>query len=167
MAYFVRRGAERVELRESVATARGPRSRTLLSFREPLTADLLGRAISRASRPLDSASLMRAAREKGIRVSEATRESEARELLARLRRADRLDPVLVSILQRALERHPSQPVPEDLAEAAEWVGATPAERGRALRGLLRLYDRIRRNRPPRRERPRRTFPRFSSDPESA
>jgi hypothetical protein len=167
MAYFVHRGADRLELRESVATPRGPRSRTLLSFREPLTSDLLAHAISRASRPLDSASLMRLAREKGIRVSEVTRESEARDLLARLRRPDRLDPVLVSLLQRALEHHPARPVPEELAEAAEWVGATPAERGRALRGLLRLYDRIRRNRPPRRERPRRSFPRFSSDPGSA
>jgi hypothetical protein len=110
---------------------------------------------------------MHLAREKDIRVSEVTREPEARDLLARLRREDHLDPVMVSLLRRALARHPAEPVPEELAEAAEWVGATPAERGRALRGLLRLYDRIRRNRPPRRERPRERFPRFSSDPERA
>jgi hypothetical protein len=154
-----------VELRESVATPQGPRSRTLAGFRGALTADVLARAAARATRPFDEAEVARQARERGIEVRDVSHEAEARALLRRLRRADRLDPVLASLLRAALARQPAEPVPEHLAEAAEWLGAGPAERGRALRGLLRLYDRIRRSRPPRPprpERPRRTFPRFSS-----
>jgi hypothetical protein len=162
MAYFVRRSPDRVELRESVATAQGPRSRTLASFRGPLTADVLARAASRATRPFDAAALRRKAQERGIEVSEVAHESEARALLRRLRRSDRMDPVLVGLLRQALDRQPVAEVQEHLAEAAEWIGASPAERGHALRGLLRLYDRIRRNRPPQAEPPRAPLPRVSS-----
>jgi hypothetical protein len=54
-------------------------------------------------------------------------------------------------------------LPEAVADVAEWVGASAAQRGAALRELLDLYGRIAASRPPsprQRERPR--FPRFSS-----
>jgi len=76
-------------------------------------------------------------------------------------------PVMTTLLREALARAPAEPVPERLAEVAEWVGAPEAERGRALRELLDLYGRIAAHRPPRRERERRRFPRFSSSPEAA
>lgn len=162
MAYLVRRRADRVEIRESRATPRGPRSRVLASFSGPLTPEVLDRAAARATRPFDRRALLRRARAAGIPVQERSREPEARALLARLRRGDPLDPALAAALRRALERQPEAPVPEALAEVSEWVGAGARERGAALRELLDLYGRIARSRAPRRERERRRFPRFSS-----
>jgi hypothetical protein len=95
-------------------------------------------------------------------VQERSREPEARALLSRLRRSDPLDPALVASLRHALARLPEATVPEPLAEVAEWVGASAADRGAALRDLLDLYGRIECSRPPRRRRERARFPRFSS-----
>jgi hypothetical protein len=95
-------------------------------------------------------------------VVERSREPEARALLARLRRGDPLDPALAAALRRALERLPAAPVPEPHAEVCEWVGASAAERGAALRQLLDLYGRIAQSRPAPRRREGARFPRFSS-----
>lgn len=162
MAYLVRRGGGRTEIRESVKTASGPRSRCLLSFHGPLTPDALERAAARATRPFDPRGLVRRARAAGIPVVERSREPELRALLARLHRRDRLDPHLTTVLRRSLRQLPETPLPEELEEVAEWVGATPAERGEALRELLDLYGRIAASRPPRRRRERERFPRISS-----
>jgi hypothetical protein len=162
MAYLVRRSPKRVEIRESRATPRGARSRVLTSFSDTLTRDVLERAAARAARPFDAQLLVRRARALGIPVQERSREPEARALLARLRRGDPLDPVLAASLRRALARLPEAPIPESLAEVSEWVGASAAERGAALRELLDLYGRIARSRPPRRRPESAPFPRFSS-----
>lgn len=162
MAFLVPRSAGRVEIRESVATARGPRSRVLASFSGALTPAVLARAASRARRPFDAAALARRARARGIEVATRSGEPEARALLARLRRGDPLDPVLAGLLSRALEGVPAEEPPEPLEEVAEWVGAGDAERGEALRQLLDTYGRIAASRPARRTRPRRRFPRFAS-----
>jgi hypothetical protein len=167
MAYLVRRSPTRVEIRESRTTARGPRSRVLASFSGDLTRDVLAQAAARAERPFDAEGLVRRARVLGVPVRDHAREPEARALLARLRRPDPLDPVMVTLLRRALEAPDAGPVPEPLAEVAEWVGAPDAERGRALRELLDLYGRIAASRPAPRTRERRRFPRFSSSPEAA
>jgi hypothetical protein len=167
MAYLVRRGAERVEIRESRATPRGPRSRSLASFVGPLTPAVLERAAARASRPFDADTLVRRARADGIPVETRSHEPEARSLLARLRRGDPVDPVIAGLVQRALERIRTDPVPDEVAEVSEWIGASAGERGRALRDLLDTYGRILASRPPRRTRPRGIFPRFSSSPEPA
>jgi hypothetical protein len=162
MAYLVRRSPTRVEIRESRSTPKGPRSRVLASFPEPLTRDVLDRAAARATRSFDAAGLVRRARAQGIPVLERSREPEARALLSRLRRGDPLDPVLAASLRTALARLPEAAIPESLADVSEWVGASAAERGAALRELLDLYGHIARSRPPRRRRPRERFPRFSS-----
>ena len=162
MAYLVRRSPTRVEIRESRSTPRGARSRVLASFPGALTRDTLDRAAARATRPFASGALVRRARALGIPVLERSREPEARALLSRLRRRDPLDPVLAASLRRALARLPEAPIPESLTEVSEWVGASAAERGAALRELLDLYGRITRSRPPRRQRERARFPRFSS-----
>ena len=162
MAYLVTRPGERIEIRESRSTARGPRSRQLARFVGPLTPAVLARAASRATRPFDAAALTRRARVMGIPVEMQAPESEARALLARLRRGDPIDPVMAELLARALDGVERAPVPESLAEVSEWIGATPAARGAALRDLLDLYGRIAASRPSRRTRPRQTFPRFSS-----
>jgi len=136
----------------------------LASFSGPLTRRTLARAAERALRPFDPDAIVRRARALRIPVPERSGEPEARALLSRLRRRDPLDPVLAAALRRALAQQPEAPVSEALAEVSEWIGASPAERGAALRELLDLYGRIAASRQPRRRRTpeRARFPRFSS-----
>lgn len=166
MAFLYRRGV-RCEIRESVMTPRGPRSRVLASFSGPLTPDALARAERRAIRPFDPWALRRRARAAGIEVVALFREPEARALLARLHRSDPIDPRFVTLLRDALERAPSAPLPEDVAEVADWIGASDRERGVALHDLLDLADRIAQSTPERPRPPQPTFPRFSSDERAA
>jgi len=167
MAYLVRRAGDRVEIRESRSTAKGPRSRPLVRFGGALTPAVLARAAARATRPFDAEALRRRARVMGIPVDLRAPEREARALLARLRREDAIDPVMAAVLVRALEGAATARIPEPLTEVAEWIGATPAARGAALRDLLDAYGRIAASRPAPRERPRRSFPRFSSNRRTA
>jgi hypothetical protein len=162
MAYLARRPGGRCDIRESVLTARGPRSRTLASFRGALTPEALERARRRATRPLDPARLRALAEAQGIPVSERRQDRAARELLAALRAGAEIDPALAHLLREALASRPAAPPPGPLRDVAEWIGADDAERGRALRELVRVADRIARSRAPVRERPRVRFPRIRS-----
>jgi hypothetical protein len=164
MAYLRKRRDGRVEIRESVATRAGPRARTLAVFRGALAPDVMERAAGLARRPFDRAALRARARALGVPLSERRADGAARALLRDLRQGVSLDPVLVTLLREALAGLPARPVPEALAEAAEWVGVGAERRGAALRGLLRASDRLVRARPPRREREARPFPVFSSRP---
>ena len=159
----IRRQGRRCEIRECLATDRGPRQYLLASFRGVLTPELLDRAEARARRPFDRAVVMARARAMGIPVTQRRCFPEARALLGTLQRGAGLDPRLVTLLRAALEPLPAAPVPEHLTEAAEWIGQPEAERGRALRGLLRTADRILRSRGPLPTPPRERFPRFSSE----
>ena len=162
MAYLYARG-RRVEIRESRSTPAGPRSFTLAGFRGALTPDVLAQAASRATRPFDAEALRESARARGIAVSEQRRDPAARGLIALLQRGGAPDPVLVSLLRELLGRVPAEPIPEHLADAAEWVGQPDTARGRALRGLLRTADRILRSRAPVRTAEHQPFPRFASE----
>ncbi|MDH3211340.1 MAG: hypothetical protein OEM05_02535 [Myxococcales bacterium] len=162
MAYLVRRRDGRVEIREAVSTAGGPRSRTLASFRGSLSPELLQRAARRAERPFDAAVLIARAAARGVPVTDRPQSRGARELLGRLRRGEPIDPVLVTLLKEALAAVPAAPVPAPLGEVAEWIGQSDARRGEALRGLLRVADRIVRARGRVRTRTRKRFPRFRS-----
>jgi hypothetical protein len=71
MAYVVARRGGRFELRESLHTANGPRSRTLAGF-DVLTDDILAAAARRAQRPFDAQAVIRSARRAGARVRAAT-----------------------------------------------------------------------------------------------
>ena len=162
MAYLARRPGGRFDIRESVLTARGPRSRTLATFRGALTPEALERAGRRATRPLDPALLRARAEALGIPVSARRHDRAARELLAALRAGATIDPALAHLLREALAAQPAAPPPEPLREVAEWIGADDAERGRALRDLLRVSDRIVRSRAPVQERRHARFPRIRS-----
>jgi hypothetical protein len=162
VAHLVQRGGGRFDLRESIATADGPRSRTLATFRPPLSPEILERAAARATRRFDRAAIFAAAERLGLATTERREERSARELLARLRAGNPIDPVLVTLLRDALASAEAAPVPDHLAEVAEWIGAPAARRGEALRELLRVSDRIVRARVPVRSRPKARFPRFSS-----
>lgn len=71
MAYVVARRNRRFEIRESLHTAKGPRSRTLAGF-SVLTDDVLAAAARRARRPFDSESVLRSGRRAGARVQVAS-----------------------------------------------------------------------------------------------
>jgi len=71
MAYVVARRGGRFEIRESLHTAKGPRSRTLAGF-DVLTDDVLAAAARRAQRPFDSEAVIRSGRRAGARVRVAT-----------------------------------------------------------------------------------------------
>ncbi len=167
MAYLVRRGSDRIEIRESRSTRRGPRARTLASFSGPLTPEVLERAATLASRPFDRTALVRRARAAGVPIERRSREPEARALLARLRRHDPIDPVMAGVLRLALAEVDAAEVPEALAELSDWIGASSEQRGAALRDLLDTYGQIAASRTTPRTRPRDFFPRFSSSSQAS
>jgi hypothetical protein len=162
MAYLYQRKGGRTEIREAHSTERGPRSRTLVSFRGSLRPEHLDRAEAAARRPFDRDALRRRARELGIAIEEPRADGAARELIARLRRGASLDARLAALLRAQLAALPAHSLPEEFADAAEWIGASDHERGRALRDVLRLYDAIARSREPVRAAPEPRFPRFAS-----
>jgi hypothetical protein len=163
MAYVYVRRSGRVEIREAVSTPRGPRSRTLASFRGPLDDDILERAQLAATRPFDPTALRTRAAELGVPLAAAY--ADPRDLIARLRRGTRIDPVLATVLRSHLEGAVCAPIPDELEDVVEWIGASDSERGRALRDVLRLYDTITRSREPVREPDAARFPRFEVRPE--
>jgi hypothetical protein len=167
MAYLYQRKSGRTEIREAHSTERGPRSRTLVSFRGSLRPEHLDRAEAAARRPFDRDALRRRARELGVAVEAPCADGAARELIARLRRGASLDARLAALLRDQLSALPAHALPEELAETAEWIGASEHERGRALRDVLRLYDAIARSREPVRAAPEPRFPRFASRPARA
>jgi hypothetical protein len=164
MAYLYVRRNGRVEIREAHSTPNGPRSRTLASFKGALTEEHLDRAESAAARGFDRDAICGRARQLGVPISRSSADSHARALIARLRKGGRLDPVLGSVLREQLEGSEFAPVPDDLADVIEWIGASDHERGSALRDVLRLYDRITRSRDAVREPEAARFPRFDVRP---
>jgi len=162
MASLIARDGVRFELRETVATPAGPRSRTLATFRPPLAPELLDRAERRATRPFDRAAILARAAALGIPVRAWREDRPARQLLAELRRGLRLDPTLAAELRAALAEQPEAAPAARFAEVAEWVGAPIERRGAAVRDLVRVADRIVQGRGARRTRPQPRYPRFSS-----
>lgn len=89
MAYVVARPRGRFEIRESVHTDKGPRARTLASFKE-LTDEVLARARRRASRPFDPEVVRtRAARAEQTTVPPRHRRPEMRRFVESSRRMAR------------------------------------------------------------------------------
>jgi hypothetical protein len=156
MAYVVPRGNGSWEIRESHLTPRGPRSRTLRSFRT-LTPEAIDQAAERASKPLDAAALQKAARRAGAPVAVAEADLAAAELLRALAEGSRPRPALERVLRDALGAG-ARRASSNAEAAAAWIGVTPQRRGEALHDLLRLADSFPRKRRAERER----FPRIES-----
>lgn len=138
----VKRGA--FEIRESHSTGKGPRSRTLATFRE-LDDAAIERARARAAKAPSREELHRAARRAGAPVARPPADQAARELIAELAKGNRLDPPLRQILSELLEkgyREVADPSPasEAARSVAIWMAATLEERGKALVDLLLLAD---------------------------
>jgi hypothetical protein len=144
MAFVVPTRKDRFEVRESHSTPNGPRSQTLVSFRE-LTEEVIQRARQKATKPPTAEELRRAARRAGAPVARPPEEQAARQLIAELARGRRLDPALRQILSEMLSRgYRESDTPSPANEAARavamWMAATPEEKGKALVELLLLAD---------------------------
>ncbi len=173
MAYVVARPGGSWELRESRATARGPRARTLATFRT-LTPQVIEHARARSAGPLDDALVRAAALRAGAPVGASAPDRAAGELLAQLDSGQRPRPALARLLLHALQSpapgspdHPrheragdGQPLSDSARAAAAWVASSAQSRGETLRDLLLLADRLPAPRTP----AGRRFPRLRSAP---
>ncbi len=159
MAYITSRRTGTWELRESRTTPAGPRSRTLATFRT-LTPEVLERARTRASTPLDTDAVHRAALRAGAPVAIPAADRAAGELLAELSAGRKPRAALRRLLADALGNESEAATSDSARAAAGWVAASPRERGATLHDLLLLADRLPSRRAP--ERPR--FPRIASRP---
>lgn len=158
MAYVVAKANGTFEIRESHATAQGPRSRTLASFRT-LTPQTLRRAAARASKPFDAEKVRRAAQRKGAPVAGSSSDIAAAALLAELQQGHPPRASLTRLLRDALADTAGR-LNSNAAAAAAWIGSTPQRRGEALHDLLLLVDSL----PSRRPADRPLFPRIESRP---
>lgn len=149
MAYIVPTKRGGYEVRESRSTPKGPRSRTLASFRE-LDDTVIRKARARAAKPPEPEELRQAALRVGAPVAEEPVDKAARETLRLLATGGSLDPMLRRLLLDALQAEhrragpPADISPSETSDAArsatQWIGASPQARGEALRELLDLAD---------------------------
>ncbi len=142
MAHIRQRKEDSYEIRESCRTPKGPRARVLGSFHGALTNRVLDLAEARATRSWNRDDLIAEAKAKGIPWAESLAERDARRLLIDLRKNRSLDPRLVGLLMDELAQMEATQLPVALEDAVDWLGADVAERASALKGLLRLSDRI-------------------------
>ena len=147
MAFVVPTKRGRFEVRESHSTPEGPRSRTLASFKE-LTEETIEKARARSQSPPSADELKAAALRAGAPVASPPVDGAARDLLAKLAKGERPDPMLKRLLLDALVNEDRSDSPRDAAttvsdaarSVSEWIGATPRERGDTLKDLLLLAD---------------------------
>jgi hypothetical protein len=156
MAFVVSRPNDQWEIRESRLTKKGPRSRTLATFRE-LTDDVLERAQAKAETQFDVEDVRKAALRSGAPLAEPRADRLARELLGELARGRRPPRLLRRLLADAF-REDAAPISDTTREATEWIAATPEERAHALNDLLLLGDAL----PKRRRESPLNFPRIDS-----
>lgn len=141
MAYVVATKSGRFEIRESVSTPEGPRSRTLASFRE-LTAETVEKAQSRSEKPPTAEELTRLALRAGAPIRGSELDEAAGETLRRVANGENLEPKLRRLLIDALSSDPGgHGSASDAARAAtQWVGIGAEDRASTLRELLELAD---------------------------
>lgn len=140
MAFVVSTKPGRFEIRESRSTPAGPRSRTLASFTE-LTDEVIEKAQERAAKAPETEALRDAARKAGAPVAPQPVDRAARDLIAELGKGRRPGPGLRRVLIDLLEEDAGPRSASDAPHpVAEWMSATPEERGRALEDLLLLAD---------------------------
>jgi hypothetical protein len=143
MAFVVPTKRGEFEIRESRSSPKGPRSRTLATFRE-LSDEVIEKARAKAVKPPDPEDLRDAARRSGATVAPRPVDRAARELIAELAKGRRLDPSLRRLVTDLLERENGaggrKPATDAERSAAEWMASTPRERGNALFDLLLLAD---------------------------
>jgi hypothetical protein len=147
MAYVVATKPGRFEVRESVNTPEGPRSRTLAGFRE-LTAETVEKVRDRSQKPPTATELTHLALRAGAPVRGSELDQAAGETLRRIANGEQPDPKLRRLLIDALSEQDSNHLPSgsgglvsDTARAAtQWIGVGADDRAHALRELLELAD---------------------------
>jgi hypothetical protein len=141
MAFIVPTKRGTFEVRESRSTPKGPRSRTLASFDE-LTGEVIEKVRQRASKPPTAEELRSAARRAGAPVARSRADQAARELIARLGSGEAPEPRLRRLLDAKLQQDAGDAItpPDPSSAMAEWMAATPADRGKTLVDLLLLAD---------------------------
>jgi hypothetical protein len=140
MAFVVPTKRGEFEIRESRSTPKGPRSRTLATFKE-LSDEVIAKAREKAAKPPDAEELRDAARRAGATIAAEPIDSAARKLIAELGKGERLDRGLRRLLLDLLAEDAKPRSAGDASHSvAEWMAATPEERGRALVDLLLLAD---------------------------
>ena len=139
MAFIVSRAGRRSEIRESVTTPAGPRSRTLATF-DALSSGVLDHASTRASAALDIEALKAEARRSSIPVELPVAERAARTLATQLSQGAAIPPALRAVLAELLHDAAPAGVSDAARAAAGWADASPRERGEALHDLLLLAD---------------------------
>jgi hypothetical protein len=147
MAFVVPTKKGNFEVRESRSTPEGPRSRTLATFKE-LDGAATKKAQEKATKPLSADALRKAALRAGAPVARTPIDGAARELLGLIAKGARPDPMLKRLLLDALVHEDrrdrsvdSEAVVSDAARAAaEWIDASPRQRGDTLKDLLLLAD---------------------------
>jgi hypothetical protein len=157
MAYVVARGGGRFELRESSLTKRGPRARTLATFKV-LSDEVVDHAEARSCHALDRAGVRQSARRAGAPVAAPVGDARAGALLGVLADGWAPTPVRARLVAHALLPHAVDAPPDHLQAAGEWVGVETSARGDALRDLLSLVDAV----PARPRTKTLRFPRLSS-----
>lgn len=156
MAFIVPRKNGAWEIRESRTTASGPRSTTLVTFRE-LTDDVLARAQERAAASLDHDELRRAALRAGAPVAALPIDQAAQQLIHELSRGRKPRRGLQRLLASSIDSRDAGL--SDAAQAVqEWIGVSLGERGETLRELLLLADALPQGRRP----DQIAFPRFNT-----
>lgn len=138
MAYVVRRPGGRWEIRESYVTERGPRARTLATFKT-LSPTTVEKAAAKARTPFEPEAVLDSARRAGAPVELSRGDALATRLLRELGRDARIRPGLRRLLLEQLEDIEMGTVDDSLAH---WVGASERERADALVDLLDLADRL-------------------------
>ncbi|HEX2070876.1 MAG TPA: hypothetical protein VHF90_04415 [Thermoleophilaceae bacterium] len=158
MAYVTSRKNGTWELRESISTPDGPRSRTLASFRT-LSDEVLRHARTRATKPLGTDQVRDAAHRAGAPVDLAGADRAAGDLLRELADGHEPHPILRALLIDALQEGPParlgesrEPAPagdalpfetpHNARASAAWLTRTPDERGAVLHDLLSLADHL-------------------------
>jgi hypothetical protein len=131
MAFVVATKRGGFEIRESQNTSKGPRSKTLATFRE-LSDEIIEKARARAGKSLSAEELREAATRAGAPGAWAPSDRAARELIGELGKGRQLDPTLRRLLVDLLNGK-ENPV-------SEWMAASLDERGGALVDLLLLAD---------------------------
>ena len=138
MSYIVKR-PQGWEVRETVASERGPRSRTLASFKRLDTA-AVDRAVARASKPIEPTSVIRSALRAGAPVDPPEADAHAQALIRELERGATPRPALRRLLAGYLDGG-ERPEAREVG-ISEWLGRSASERGAALVDLLLLTDAI-------------------------
>lgn len=149
MAYVVATKPGRFEVRESISTPEGPRSRTLAGFRE-LTAEVVTRVQDKAEKPPTASDLTRLALRAGAPVRGSELDRVAGETLRRIAGGEQPDPKLRRLLIDALSTSgsiykssdPKGAVSDAARAASQWMGISAEDRAAALRDLLELADAV-------------------------